>query len=247
MSTTNEMLDESIILSVNHIHVQYGAIKALKGISLRVPKGKIISLIGANGAGKTTTLNAISGRVRVHTGEINYQGKDYANRAPHLMNQAGVVLVPEGRKIFPDLTVKENLLMGAYHRKDKDGIRRDMEWCFHLFPRLKERITQAGGTLSGGEQQMLAISRGLMSRPKVLMLDEPSLGLAPLLVSEVFSVIRQINEEDGVTLLLVEQNAAQALKTAHYGYVLETGAITLEGPAQSLLSNEKVKYAYLGI
>ncbi|MCD6551356.1 MAG: ABC transporter ATP-binding protein [Thermotoga sp.] len=228
------------------MHVYYGAIHALKGIDLRVPKGKIVTLIGANGAGKTTTLSAIAGLVKVQEGKVFFNDQDITNTPPHVINRMGIALVPEGRRIFPELTVLENLMMGAYNRKDKEGIKQDLEWIFSLFPRLKERLKQLGGTLSGGEQQMLAIGRALMSRPKLLMMDEPSLGLAPILVSEVFDVIKKINEE-GTTILLVEQNALGALKIAHYGYVLETGRIVLEGEAKELLDNEMVKKAYLGV
>ncbi|MCD6462346.1 MAG: ABC transporter ATP-binding protein [Thermotogae bacterium] len=234
------------MLEVEDLHVYYGAIHALKGISLKVPKGAIITLIGANGAGKTTTLTTIAGLVKARSGRIKFMGEDITNKPPHTVTQMGIAMVPEGRRIFPNLTVYENLMMGAYTRKDREGIQEDLEWVFQLFPRLKERLTQLGGTLSGGEQQMLAISRALMSRPKLLMMDEPSLGLAPLLVMEVFDVIKKINGE-GTTILLVEQNAMGALKTAHYGYVLETGKIVLEGPTDELLQNEEVKKAYLGV
>ncbi|PLV59870.1 ABC transporter ATP-binding protein [Thermotoga sp. KOL6] len=235
-----------LVLEVKSLHVYYGAIHALKGINLEVPKGKIVTLIGANGAGKTTTLSSIAGLVRSQRGKIFFNGQDITNKPPHVINKLGIALVPEGRRIFPGLTVYENLMMGAYTRKDKEGIKRDLEWIFSLFPRLKERLKQLGGTLSGGEQQMLAIGRALMSRPRLLMMDEPSLGLAPILVSEVFEVIQKINQE-GTTILLVEQNALGALKIAHYGYVLETGKIVLEGEAKDLLNNEMVKRAYLGV
>jgi len=240
------MSREELMLEVENLHVYYGAIHALKGISLKVPKGAIITLIGANGAGKTTTLTTIAGLVKARSGRIKFMGEDITNKPPHVVTQMGIAMVPEGRRIFSNLTVYENLMMGAYTRKDREGIQEDLEWVFQLFPRLKERLTQLGGTLSGGEQQMLAISRALMSRPKLLMMDEPSLGLAPLLVMEVFDVIKKINGE-GTTILLVEQNAMGALKTAHYGYVLETGRIVLEGPTDELLQNEEVKKAYLGV
>ena len=240
------MSREELMLEVEDLHVYYGAIHALKGISLKVPKGAIITLIGANGAGKTTTLTTIAGLVKARSGRIKFMGEDITNKPPHVVTQMGIAMVPEGRRIFPNLTVYENLMMGAYTRKDREEIQEDLEWVFQLFPRLKERLTQLGGTLSGGEQQMLAISRALMSRPKLLMMDEPSLGLAPLLVMEVFDVIKKINVE-GTTILLVEQNAMGALKTAHYGYVLETGKIVLEGPTDELLQNEEVKKAYLGV
>lgn len=240
------MSERDFLLTIEDLRVNYGAIKALKGISLNVPQGKIVTLIGANGAGKTTTLSAISGLVKAASGKVTFNGEDITNLPPHEINHRGISLVPEGRRIFPNLTVRENLLMGAYNRKDKDEVQKSMQWVFDLFPRLKERINQLGGTLSGGEQQMLAISRALMSKPKLLMMDEPSLGLAPMLVMEVFEVIKKINE-DGGTILLIEQNAAGALKVSHYGYVLETGRITLEGPSKELLANEEVKNAYLGI
>ncbi|MCD6252936.1 MAG: ABC transporter ATP-binding protein [Thermotogae bacterium] len=234
------------MLEVRDLHVYYGAIHALKGIKIEVPEGSIVTLIGANGAGKTTTLSTIAGLVKARSGKIVFKGKDITNKPAHVVNNMGIAMVPEGRRIFPNLTVYENLMMGAYNRKDKEGIKQDLEWVFELFPRLRERLSQLGGTLSGGEQQMLAISRALMSRPKLLMMDEPSLGLAPLLVAEVFDVIKKINAE-GTTILLVEQNAMGALKTAHYGYVLETGRIVMEAPAEELLNNEQVKKAYLGV
>ena len=239
-------MSEEIVLQLENLHVYYGAIHAIKGISVKVPKGKIITLIGANGAGKTTTLSTIAGLVKARSGKVVFEGKDITNKSAHIVNRMGIALVPEGRRIFPGLTVYENLMMGAYNRKDKEGIEKDLEWIFQLFPRLKERTKQLGGTLSGGEQQMLAISRALMSRPKLLMMDEPSLGLAPILVEEVFEVIKKINEE-GTTILLVEQNALGALKISHYGYVLETGSIVLEGPSSELLENDMVRKAYLGV
>jgi len=234
------------VLEVEGLHVFYGAIHAIKGISFKVEKGQVVTLIGANGAGKTTTLSTIAGLVKPKRGRILFDGNDIQNLPPHQINRMGVCLVPEGRRIFPNLTVMENLMMGAFNRKDKDGIKQDLEWVFTLFPRLAERKNQLGGTLSGGEQQMLAISRALMSRPKVLMMDEPSLGLAPILVEEVFEIIKKLNSE-GITILLVEQNAVGALNISHYGYVLETGNIVLEGPAKDLLKNEQVKKAYLGL
>ncbi|WP_448378896.1 ABC transporter ATP-binding protein [Fervidobacterium sp.] len=234
------------VLEVEGLHVFYGAIHAIKGISFKVEQGQVVTLIGANGAGKTTTLSTIAGLVKPKRGRILFNGKDIQNLPPHQINRMGVCLVPEGRRIFPNLTVMENLMMGAFNRKDKDGIKQDLEWIFTLFPRLAERKSQLGGTLSGGEQQMLAISRALMSRPKVLMMDEPSLGLAPILVEEVFEIIKKLNSE-GMTILLVEQNAVGALNISHYGYVLETGNIVLEGPAKELLKNEQVKKAYLGL
>lgn len=234
------------ILEIEGLHVYYGAIHAIKGISFKVEPGKIVTLIGANGAGKTTTLSTIAGLIKPRRGKIVYNGQEIQGLPPHAINRMGICLVPEGRRIFPNLTVMENLMMGAYNRKDKNGVKQDLEWVFSLFPRLAERKNQLGGTLSGGEQQMLAISRGLMSRPKVMMMDEPSLGLAPILVEEVFEIIKKINKE-GVTILLVEQNAVGALKISDYGYVLETGNITLEGHSKELLANEQVKKAYLGL
>ncbi|MCX7653981.1 MAG: ABC transporter ATP-binding protein [Fervidobacterium sp.] len=234
------------VLEVEGLHVFYGSIHAIKGISFKVDQGKVITLIGANGAGKTTTLSTIAGLVKAKRGRIIFQGKEIQNLAPHNINRLGISLVPEGRRIFPNLTVMENLMMGAYNRKDKDGIKQDLEWVFSLFPRLAERKNQLGGTLSGGEQQMLAISRALMNKPKLLMMDEPSLGLAPILVEEVFEIIKKLNSE-GITILLVEQNAVGALNISHYGYVLEVGNITLEGESKELLKNEQVKKAYLGL
>ncbi|HOO31661.1 MAG TPA: ABC transporter ATP-binding protein [Thermotogota bacterium] len=235
------------MLELEDITISYGPIEAVKKINIKVPKGDIVTLIGANGAGKTSTLSTISGLVKTRNGKIKFMNSEITNKAPHLITQMGIVHVPEGRRIFSGLTVRENLIMGAYNRKDKAGIKKDLDWVFELFPRLKERINQPGGTLSGGEQQMLAISRGLMTNPKLMMLDEPSLGLAPLLVKEVFQVIRKINEEDGVTILLVEQNAASALNISDNAYVLETGEIKLKGDAKSLLTNPDVQKAYLGM
>lgn len=235
------------MLAIRGLHVNYGSIKAVKDISIDIPCGKIVTLIGANGAGKTSTLAAVAGLVRPSEGEVYFEGKNITGKSADYINKLGLVLIPEGRRIFPGLTVKENLLMGAYNRKDKNGIQADMEWIFLLFPRLKERISQQGGTLSGGEQQMLAIGRGLMSRPKLVMMDEPSLGLAPLLVKEVFEVVKKINESDEVTILLVEQNASTALRNSYYGYVLETGEITIKGMSDELLSDRRVKSAYLGM
>lgn len=232
------------MLKVENLHVYYGAIHALKGISFEVPQGKIVTLIGANGAGKTTTLRAICGLVDAK-GSIILNGEEILGKPTHEIIQKGVAMVPEGRKVFPNLTVMENLLMGAYYRDDEDGIKEDLKWVFSLFPRLEERKNQKAGTLSGGEQQMLALGRALMSRPQLLMMDEPSLGLAPLLVREVFRVIREINEE-GKTILLIEQNARAALKIAHYGYVLETGRIVMEGSGVELLNDDRVRRVYLG-
>ena len=233
------------MLNVQDLHVHYGGIHALKGISFEVPEGKIVTLIGANGAGKSTTLRSIAGLVKKSKGAVTYKGKRIENWPPEDIVKFGMVLSPEGRRIFPHLTVLENLMLGAYTRNDKEGIQRDLEWVYELFPRLKERTWQKGGTLSGGEQQMLALGRALMTNPDVVMLDEPSLGLAPLLVKEVFEIIETINSQ-GKTVLLVEQNAFAALKVADYAYVLEVGKIVLEGPGEELLQNEKVKEAYLG-
>ena len=231
------------ILSIQNLQVNYGGIEAVKGISFDVPEGEIVTLIGANGAGKSSTLRSISGLVKPRSGKIFFKGVEITGKNPTEIVSKGITLVPEGRKIFADLTVKENLRIGAYLRKD--DITEDLEWVYSLFPRLKEREWQAGGTLSGGEQQMLAVGRALMSRPKVMMMDEPSLGLAPLIVRDIFSIIKEVNKQ-GVTILLIEQNANMALKTAHMGYVMETGRITMSGPGQELLVNEDVRKAYLG-
>jgi branched-chain amino acid transport system ATP-binding protein len=235
------------MLRVENLHVTYGAIAAIKKISFHVPSGSIVTLIGANGAGKTTTLRTISGLVKAESGSVTFKGNDITNKAPHDIVKLGLCQSPEGRMIFPGLTVRENLMMGAYLRKDKKAIESDLEYSFSIFPRLKERIRQLGGTLSGGEQQMLAIARALMSKPELLLLDEPSLGIAPLLVKLIFEKIQEINRDLGTTILLVEQNAHMALNVASYAYVLETGEITLEGPAKELASNEEVQKAYLGM
>ncbi len=235
------------MLELRNVETFYGSIMALKGISLSVSKGEIITLIGANGAGKSTTLMTVCGVVPARHGEILFMGRSIRQMEPHEIVALGISQVPEGRRIFPLLTVTENLDMGAFLRKDKADIARDMEYIFSLFPILKERCHQQGGTLSGGEQQMLAISRALMARPRLLLLDEPSLGLAPLVVQLIFRMIEKINEENRTTILLVEQNANMALKIAHRGYVMESGRITLEGTAASLLDNEDVKRAYLGL
>lgn len=231
------------ILSIQDLRVNYGGIEAVKGISFDVSKGDIVTLIGANGAGKSSTLRAVAGLVKPSGGRICYEGKDIIGKDTAKIVKSGITLVPEGRRIFPDLTVLENLKVGAYMRKDK--LDDDIEWVYSLFPRLKERSWQAGGTLSGGEQQMLAVGRALMSRPKLMMMDEPSLGLAPLIVRDIFKIIREINKQ-GVTILLIEQNANMALHTANTGYVMETGSITLSGTGRELLDNEAVKAAYLG-
>ena len=231
------------ILKISDLKVNYGGIEAVKGISFDVPEGKIVTLIGSNGAGKSSTLRTIAGLVKPAGGTISLQGEDITGKDPTAIVTKGVTLVPEGRRIFPDMTVLENLKIGAYLRKD--DLTDDLNWVFELFPRLKERSWQAGGTLSGGEQQMLAVGRALMSRPRVLMMDEPSLGLAPLVVRDIFGIIQEINKQ-GVTILLIEQNANMALKIADIGYVLETGRITLTGTGSELLANDAVKEAYLG-
>ena len=233
------------MLKIKDLHVSYGGIQALRGIDLEVPDGKFVTLIGANGAGKSTTLRTISGLVKAESGSITYDGTELLGQPIYKILELGIAMVPEGRRILTNLTVLENLKIGAYLRKDKAGIEKDLQWVYSLFPRLQERSWQLGGTLSGGEQQMLAVGRALMSRPKLMMMDEPSLGLAPLVVRDIFEIIKEINRQ-GVTVLLIEQNANMALKTADYGYVLETGQITLTGTGQELLSNEAVKKAYLG-
>jgi branched-chain amino acid transport system ATP-binding protein len=233
------------MLKVENINVYYGAIHALKGISVEVNAGEIVTLIGANGAGKSTILRTISGLLRAKTGDISFEGQSIANMAAEEIVRKGISQVPEGRRIFANMTVSENLEMGAYIRSDKSGIRKDIDKVFERFPRLGERRTQIAGTLSGGEQQMLAIGRGLMSQPKLMLLDEPSMGLAPLLVKEIFSIIQEINA-GGTTILLVEQNAHMALSIAHKAYVLETGRITLSGTAKELAESEAVRKAYLG-
>lgn len=231
------------MLKVKDLKVNYGGIEAVKGISFEVPDKSIVTLIGANGAGKSTTLKTISGLVRPKSGMVEFEGENITAKDPTYIMTKGITLVPEGRKIFPNLTVLENLKIGAYLRKD--DITEDINWVYDLFPRLKERSWQLGGTLSGGEQQMLAVGRALMSRPKVMMMDEPSLGLAPLVVRGIFDIIREVNKQ-GVTILLIEQNANMALQVADIGYVLETGNITMTGTGKELLANEAVKAAYLG-
>ncbi len=233
------------MLKIENLNVFYGGIHALRGINLEVPDKKIISLIGANGAGKSTTLKSIMNLVSKSEGYVEFNGKDITNAQTKDIVGSGIVLCPEGRRVFPDLTIAENLTLGAYLRKDKEGIKKDREWVYQLFPRLLEREWQLAGTLSGGEQQMLAVGRAIMSKPKLLMLDEPSLGLAPLVVKDIFSIIRQINEA-GVNILLIEQNAKAALEIAHFAYVMETGCITLSGTGKELLASDSVKKAYLG-
>ena len=233
------------MLKIDDLKVRYGGIEAVKGISFEVHEGAIVTLIGANGAGKSTTLRTIAGLVKPASGRIHLQAEDITGMSPDKIVTRGITLVPEGRRVFPDLTVLENLKVGAYLRRNKDEIEHDLQWVYDLFPRLKERSWQAAGTLSGGEQQMLAVGRALMSRPKLIMMDEPSLGLAPIIVKGIFDIIKEINRM-GVTVLLIEQNANMALKIADVGYVLETGRITLTGSGQELLRNEDVKKAYLG-
>ena len=233
------------MLEVNNLHVSYGGIRALRGVSVEVPDGKIVTLIGANGAGKSTLLRTISGLVKAESGSVTYNGEEILGKPINKILERGIAMVPEGRRVFTNLSVLENLKIGAYLRKDKAGIQKDIDWVYELFPRLQERSWQMAGTLSGGEQQMLAVGRALMSRPRLLMMDEPSLGLAPLVVKGIFEIIREINRQ-GVTVLLIEQNANMALKTADLAYVLETGEITLKGTGAELLTNEAVKRAYLG-
>lgn len=234
-----------MMLQVKNLCVSYGAIKALKGISFDVEKGEIISLIGSNGAGKTTTLHSVSNIIRKQSGSVFFEGEDISDMSADKIVARNLIQVPEGRRVFANLTVKENLELGAYLRKDKAEIARDMEKVFSLFPRLKERVRQAAGTLSGGEQQMLAMGRAIMSKPRLLLLDEPSMGLAPILVDEIFEIIKRINA-DGTTILLVEQNAYKALSIADRAYVLETGEIKKSGLASDLIKDESVKAAYLG-
>jgi branched-chain amino acid transport system ATP-binding protein len=233
------------MLTVENLHVYYGGIHALKGISFEVAEGQVVSILGANGAGKSTTLRSVSGLVKPQAGSIRFEGEDLSPMPDYARVAAGIAMVPEGRRVFTNLTVLENLLMGAYTRKEDSALQADMERVFALFPVLKGRLSQRGGTLSGGEQQMLAVGRALMSRPKLLLMDEPSMGLAPNLVTELFRTVQEIHEE-GVTILLVEQNANAALRIADYGYVLETGQIVLEATADQLQANQDIKRAYLG-
>lgn len=234
------------MLEISNLEVSYGSIKALHGVSLKVPEKSIVTLIGANGAGKSTTLRAVSGLIKTRSGTVTYNGENITNQPAHQIVARHLCHVPEGRMVFANLTVVENLKMGAYLRSDKAGIAEDMDYAFTIFPRLKERIHQAAGTMSGGEQQMLAIARALMSQPRCLMLDEPSLGIAPILVRSIFDQIVAINKERGLTILLVEQNANLALGISHYGYVLEAGRVILEDNASALLKNPQVRAAYLG-
>ena len=233
------------MLEIKDLHVSYGGIQALRGVSLAVPDGKIVTLIGANGAGKSTLMRTISGLVKAQSGSILWNGQELLDKPIDQIVASGIAMSPEGRRVFADLTVVENLKIGAYLRRDKAETEKDLDWVYSLFPRLKERSWQSAGTLSGGEQQMLAVGRALMSKPKLLMLDEPSLGLAPIVVREIFDIIRTVNQQ-GITVLLNEQNATMALKVADYAYVLETGTLTLSGTGAELLADESVKAAYLG-
>ena len=233
------------MLKISDLHVNYGGINALRGISMEVPDGEIVTLIGANGAGKSTTLRTITGLVKAASGSVLWNDTELLGKPIDEIFKSGIAMVPEGRRVFSDLTVLENLRIGAYLRKDTEEIEKDIEWVYSLFPRLKERYWQYAGTLSGGEQQMLAVGRALMSRPKLMMMDEPSLGLAPLVVQDIFSIIKEINRQ-GVTILLIEQNANMALRIADRGYVLETGRISMTGTGMELLNDESVKAAYLG-
>ena len=235
------------MLELKHLKTFYGNIQALKDVSLKISEGEIITLIGANGAGKSTTLMSICGIVPPRSGEVLFMGQPIQDLTPNNIVSLGISQVPEGRRIFPFLTVAENLDMGAFLRSDKDEIKRDIDYIYELFPILAERRNQAGGTLSGGEQQMLAISRALMAKPRLLLLDEPSLGLAPIIVKQIFDIIRKINTESKTTIFLVEQNANLALKVAHRGYVMETGRVTFSDTAENLLANDEVRRAYLGI
>lgn len=241
-----EASDKKVVLEVSNLGVNYGVIEALHGVSLKVHEGEIVTLIGANGAGKTTTLRAISGLLKIVSGSALYRGEDISKLPPHRIVAKGLAHVPEGRMVFANLTVQENLQMGAFLRRDREEILKDFDFVFGMFPRLKERARQTAGTLSGGEQQMLAIGRALMGRPSFLMLDEPSLGIAPILVRTIFQKVVEINRSQGITVLVVEQNARLALEVSHYAYVVETGRITLEGPSAEVRQNPDVKKAYLG-
>ena len=233
------------MLKIENLQVHYGGIQALRGISLEVPDGRIVTLIGANGAGKSTTLRTITGLVKASGGSVQWDGQELLGKSIDKIISTGIAMSPEGRRVFPDMTVLENLKIGAYLRRDKAEIEKDIQWVYSLFPRLEERSWQLAGTLSGGEQQMLAVGRALMAKPRVIMMDEPSLGLAPLVVKDIFSIIRRIND-DGVTVLLIEQNANAALKIADRGYVLQTGNVTMTGTGMELLNDESIKEAYLG-
>jgi branched-chain amino acid transport system ATP-binding protein len=240
------MNEQHALLELSRLEVHYGGIRALHDLSLKVREGSIVTLIGANGAGKSTTLRTISGLVPLSSGSIRFSGEEITGWPAHRVVASGLAHVPEGRLVFPDLSVRENLMMGAYLRRDRKEIADDLEWVGEFFPRLRERISQQAGTLSGGEQQMLAIGRALMGRPRCLMLDEPSLGIAPILVETIFERLVQLNQERGMTMLLVEQNASLALRVSQYAYVLETGTIHLEGPSQEIRNRDEVKAAYLG-
>jgi branched-chain amino acid transport system ATP-binding protein len=240
------MNEQHALLELSHLEVYYRGIRALHDLSLKVREGSIVTLIGANGAGKSTTLRTISGLVPLSSGSIRFSGEEITGWPAHRVVASGLAHVPEGRLVFPDLSVRENLMMGAYLRRDRKEIADDLEWVGEFFPRLRERISQQAGTLSGGEQQMLAIGRALMGRPRCLMLDEPSLGIAPILVETIFERLVQLNQERGMTMLLVEQNASLALRVSQYAYVLETGTIHLEGPSQEIRNRDEVKAAYLG-
>ena len=242
----SEQMNQQPILELKNVHSGYGSIKALKGVSLRVMPGEVVAIIGANGAGKSTTLMTICGIVAAEKGEVWYNGQKINKVSPEKLPTMGLCQVPEGRRIFPRLSVEENLILGGFYRNDKDQIAKDIQHAFDLFPILGERRRQEGGTLSGGEQQMLAIARALITKPKVLLLDEPSLGLAPIIIQQIFDIIAEINREEGTTILLVEQNANLALQAATRGYVLETGEVTLEDKASALLENPKIREAYLG-
>ena len=235
------------VLEISNVETFYGPIMAIRGVSLEVPKGKIVTILGANGAGKTTLLKTVSGVMDPEKGQVLLEGREIQGRDPDVIVRAGVAHVPEGREVFPFLTVEENLMMGAYTRTDRAEVRTDIDMVFDYFPILSQRRTQQAGTLSGGQQQMLAIGRGLMARPKVMLLDEPSLGLSPLLVQEIFTIIRRLNQEQGVTMMLVEQNARVALNAAHFGYVLELGRIVMAGEADKLLASEDIQEFYLGV
>ena len=233
------------MLKIENLQVHYGGIQALRGISLEVPDGRIVTLIGANGAGKSTTLRTITGLVKASGGSVQWDGQELLGKSIDKIISTGIAMSPEGRRVFPDMTVLENLKIGAYLRRDKAEIEKDIQWVYSLFPRLEERSWQLAGTLSGGEQQMLAVGRALMGKPKMILMDEPSMGLSPLLVKEIFAIIREVNKQ-GITILLVEQNAKMALAISDRAYVLETGTITLSGDAQELLNDARVKKAYLG-
>jgi len=235
------------VLKIDNLHANYGPVQALHGISLEVPEHGIVALLGSNGAGKSTTLKCISGVMKPRQGTIAWGGESIVGRSPHAITRKGIAQVPEGRRIFKDLTVNENLVMGAYARRDRDGIAADMEDVLRLFPRLKERSSQLGGSLSGGEQQMLAIGRGLMARPELLLLDEPSLGLAPIVIADIFETLLRLNRERGIAILLVEQNVKLALRVSQFGYVLQLGRVMMSGPSEELRGDRKIYESYLGV